>query len=171
MRAGENFFLCKFSTIPLTTFARFARSLRSWNDNSIFMAENLSEIVCIVRNEVAYIPKIGPQFERAAPTTTCWTRTTTTSPSCTRATRSRSWSQVKPIFSTLDFVFHCFIHLKMFLWPMPFSNLASICIKSFVHKNIAAIISLTTVRPCGIRTRVFCSWGGCNVHSTRANLF
>jgi hypothetical protein len=25
MRAGENFFLRKFSTIPLTTFARFAR--------------------------------------------------------------------------------------------------------------------------------------------------
>jgi hypothetical protein len=33
MRAGKIFFLCKFSTIPLTTFARFARSLRSWNDN------------------------------------------------------------------------------------------------------------------------------------------
>jgi hypothetical protein len=32
IRAGENFFLCKFSTIPLTTFARFARSLRSRND-------------------------------------------------------------------------------------------------------------------------------------------
>jgi hypothetical protein len=34
MRAGENFFLRKFSTIPLTTFARFARSLRSWNDKT-----------------------------------------------------------------------------------------------------------------------------------------
>jgi hypothetical protein len=33
MRAGEIFFLRKFSTIPLTTFARFACSLRSWNDN------------------------------------------------------------------------------------------------------------------------------------------
>jgi hypothetical protein len=32
MRAGENFFLRKFSTIPLTMFAHFARSLRSWND-------------------------------------------------------------------------------------------------------------------------------------------
>jgi hypothetical protein len=27
MRAGENFFLCKFSTIPLTMFARFARGM------------------------------------------------------------------------------------------------------------------------------------------------
>jgi hypothetical protein len=34
MRAGENFFLRKFSTIPLTMFARFARSLRSWNDEA-----------------------------------------------------------------------------------------------------------------------------------------
>jgi hypothetical protein len=34
MRAGENFFLRKFSIIPLTTFARFASSLRSWNDEN-----------------------------------------------------------------------------------------------------------------------------------------
>jgi hypothetical protein len=31
MRAGKNFLLHKFSTIPLTTFAR---SLRSWNDKN-----------------------------------------------------------------------------------------------------------------------------------------
>jgi hypothetical protein len=32
IRAGENFYLYKFSTIPLTTFAHFVRSLRSRND-------------------------------------------------------------------------------------------------------------------------------------------
>jgi hypothetical protein len=40
MRAGENFFLRKFSTIPLTTFAHFARGMISKKVRSAGLAPN-----------------------------------------------------------------------------------------------------------------------------------
>jgi hypothetical protein len=46
----------------------------------------------------------------------------------------------------------------------PFFNTQSMHIKSIIHNSIV-VYSWKSLFPDGIRTRVFCSWGGCNGHS------
>jgi hypothetical protein len=58
------------------------------------------------------------------------------------------------------------VHWKYIFWgQMPlflFFNTQTMHIKSIVHNTIA-LTSFKTLHPGRIRTRVFCSWGGCNV--------
>jgi hypothetical protein len=50
-------------------------------------------------------------------------------------------------------------------------NTQTVHIKSMKHNSIT-ILSIKTLYPSGIRTQVFCSWGGCNVHcATASNCF
>jgi hypothetical protein len=50
-------------------------------------------------------------------------------------------------------------------------NTLTMYLKSILHNTIA-MFSQKTSYPCGIRTRVFCSWGECDVHcATLPGLF
>jgi hypothetical protein len=64
--------------------------------------------------------------------------------------------------------FIVFMYLKYF-FPVPlflFFNTQTVPIKSMIPNTISVHVVLKTLHPGGIRTRIFCSRGGCDVQQT-----
>jgi hypothetical protein len=59
-----------------------------------------------------------------------------------------------------------FLYVKNIFGPMPLFLLLSTQTMHFklIVQNCITTVSLNTLCPCGIRTRVFCFCGGCDVH-------